>query len=271
MNQLEAKKYIRRIRQRVLKMAYECGENVHIGGALSMLDILSVLYKEFLRFKPMEPDWQERDRFVLSKGHCVMALYAVLADCGFIEESMLDTFQKDESDLGSHPVMNIPIGIESSNGSLGQGVSMAVGIAKAAKIKKQKYRVYTLIGNGESNEGAVWEAAMLAAAWKLDNLTIILDNNQMQSDGESIEVLDMGNLKEKWTSFGFTVLEIDGHDYDQIYHAFTSAALGCPKIIIANTIKGHGVSFMEGKKEWHHNRLTQDKYLLALSQLEENV
>ncbi len=269
MNVSELKQHLYESKKRLLYTAYHCGKSVHLGGSLSILEVLTVLYREVMRYDVSNPEWSERDRFILSKGHCAAALYAVLSECGFFDEEVLETFMQNDSDLTVHPVMNVRLGIESSNGSLGQGISMAAGIAKAAKIQGREFKVYTLLGNGECNEGAVWEAAMLASHMKLDNLTVIVDNNRMQSDGYSSQVLDMPKLVKKWESFGFQVCEADGHDFRQLLLAFSEKTENKPKVIICNTIKGHGVSFMENKPEWHHNRLTEKLYEQALKEMEE--
>lgn len=255
------------VRMRVLDMAYQCGKPAHIGGALSMVEILIALYKNVMKYNVNDMKWSMRDRFILSKGHCALGLYAVLEECGIINEEIGKTYLVNGSPLGAHPVMNIPLGIESSTGSLGQGISMAVGSALAAKIKGNAYSVYSLIGNGESNEGSVWEAAMFAAQHKLDNLTILLDNNKLQSDGESENILDGSMLKERWESFGFFVLHIDGHDMNSILTSFDKREESKPKIIIANTVKGKGVSFMENNNAWHHNRLTEESYKKAVQEI----
>jgi len=257
------------IRKRILAMANYCGANAHVGGSLSMVEVLATLYLEIMNYNSDSMKNQMRDRFILSKGHSAMALYAVLAEAGILTDDMLKTFQQNGTDLVAHPVMNERLGIESSTGSLGQGISMAVGIAKAALLNNYPYKVYVMIGNGESNEGSVWEAAMLAAHWKLSNLTVIIDNNTLQSDGSSKDVLDMGNLLEKWKSFGFYGVEIDGHDTKSIYEAFLADNDDRPKAIIANTIKGKGISFMENNIEWHHNRVTDRLYNCALEELED--
>ena len=258
------------VKKNILRMAYECQKSSHIGGSLSMADMLTVLYKEYLRFDVNRLDWEDRDRFILSKGHCVLAYYAVLRECQILSDNELALFQKNGSLFGTHPTMNIQYGIESSNGSLGQGISMAVGIAKAGKIKGKNYHIYTLVGNGECNEGSVWEAAMLAAQWKLDNLTVILDNNHMQSDGDSEAIISTSEMKQKWDAFGFHTQVIDGHDVPEICHALEIETSDRPKVIIGNTVKGYGVSFMENNNEWHHNRLTQKLYEQACAELEEN-
>jgi transketolase len=256
------------VRKRILKMANGCKRNAHIGGSMSMVELLTVLYRDVLQYDVLNPLWDDRDRFILSKGHCVLALDAVLAECGFISEDEASTFLQDGSDFGSHPVMNVGHGIESSSGSLGQGISMAVGIAKAAKLKNKDYRVYVLIGNGECDEGSVWEAVMLAAQWKLDNLTVILDNNRLQSDGESADIIKLDSFADKFKNFGFNVYEVDGHNEAEILDAFKAASELKPKVIIGNTVKGKGVSFMENDNAWHHNRLTDSLYQQALDELE---
>lgn len=257
------------VKKRLLHVSCSCGKAVHLGGSLSMVDALTVLYSSVLKYDVQNPEWEDRDRFILSKGHCAIALYSVLAEFGYISESEMETFMQDDSNLVAHPVMNLQLGIESSNGSLGQGISMAVGIAQAGKIKNRNYKVYTLVGNGECDEGSVWEAAELASHYHLDNLTVIIDNNKLQSDGESSSVLDLIDIKKKWEAFGFLAIEIDGHDITQIYDAFTADSCNKPKAIICNTCKGHGISFMENRPEWHHNRLSENLYKQAIKELEE--
>ena len=256
------------VRKRILEIANKCQRNAHIGGSLSMVELLTVLYRDILNYNINDPLWDERDRFVLSKGHCVLALEAVLTELGFISEEEMSTYLQDGSDFGSHPVMSIEHGIESSNGSLGQGISMAVGLAKAAKIKGMSHKIYVLMGNGECNEGSVWEAAMLASQWELDNLTVIIDYNGLQSDGESNRIINLSNISDKFSTFGFTTYEIDGHNEEQILNAYKAASDKSPKAVIAHTIKGKGVSFMENNNEWHHNRLIDALYKQALMELE---
>ena len=259
-----------KIRQRVLKLANGCGKNAHLGGALSMVDILTVLYKRIMKYDFNSPTSKNNDKFILSKGHCVVALYAVLNSCSVISDDLLLTFQQNGSALSSHPVLNQDIGIESSSGSLGQGISLAVGIAKANKLLSKSNHVYTLIGNGESNEGSVWEAAAIAGQWGLDNLTVILDNNRFQSDGESSSILDGGSGLHRWESFGFNAIQIDGHNIVEIIKAFEEPHNGRPKIIIADTVKGKGIPFMEGNNNWHHSRLTDSLYEEAITAMEKN-
>lgn len=268
MTNKELEKLALAIRKRVIRMAYECNGNVHLGGALSMVDILAVLYGEVLH--GAGKSYEERDKFVLSKGHGALALFATLGELGVISEERLLTYLKDGSNLCAHPVMEPEIGIEASNGSLGQGISMAVGMALSAKRKKRDYQVYTIIGNGESNEGLVWEALTSASQFKLDNFTVILDDNKFQNDGASVDVMYYPNYKERLQAFGFTTTEIDGHNISEIREALRSAhADNTPKAIIADTIKGFGVSFMENDNSWHHKRLTQKSYEQAMRELEE--
>ena len=256
------------VRKRILEVANKCQRNAHIGGSLSMVELLTVLYRDILNYNINNPLWDERDRFVLSKGHCVLALYAVLTELGVISEEEISTYLQDGSDFSSHPVMNIGHGIESSNGSLGQGISMAVGLAKAAKIKDMNHKIYVLMGNGECNEGSVWEAAMLASQWKLDNLTVIIDYNGLQSDGKSDRIINLSNISDRFREFGFTTYDIDGHNEEEILHAYKAESYKRPKAVIARTIKGKGVSFMENNNEWHHNRLIDASYKQALMELE---
>lgn len=258
------------LRKKMLKVANECGSNVHIGGSFSIIDILIVLYKTILKYDPKDPEWEGRDYFILSKGHCVLAYYTILCECGFISEEELASFQKNGSYLSAHPVMNMHLGIESSNGSLGQGIAMAVGIAKALKIKNMNNRVYVLLGNGECNEGSVWEAAMSAVQWGLDNLTVIVDNNGLQSDGVSENIMEKVDLNDKWNGFGFDTYTFNGHDLDQLMSAFEKGFPGRPRVLIANTVKGAGVSFMENNNEWHHNRVTDSLYEKALGELKDH-
>lgn len=264
----ELEKLALAIRKRVIKVAYECNGNVHLGGALSMVDILAVLYGEILH--GIGDAYEERDKFVLSKGHGALALFATLGELGYISEERLETYLADGSNLCAHPVMEPEIGIESSNGSLGQGISMAVGMALSAKRKQRNYRVYTIIGNGESNEGLVWEALASASQFQLDNFTVILDDNKFQNDGASEQVMYYPNYMERLQAFGFHTLEIDGHNTSEIRKALESNPVkNIPTAIIANTIKGHGISFMENDNSWHHNRLTQKNYEQAMKELEE--
>ena len=257
-----------RMRKRIMDIGYLCEGNAHFGGGLSIVDIVATLYGSILKYKIGDPHWQERDRFILSKGHGVLGFYPALVEVGIISEEIFSQFKKNEAHLIAHPVMNIDLGIESSNGSLGQGLSMGAGLAWAALHRKNTHRVFILLGDGECNEGSVWEAAMSAAHYKLNNLIAIVDYNKFQSDGKSELILQSDNLADKWRSFGWDVREVDGHNVDEIYLAIQSPSmLAAPKVLIAHTTKGKGISFMENNNEWHHNRLTKSLYELAIEEL----
>lgn len=251
----------RLMRRKILDISHTCNMSAHLGGGLSMVDLTATLYGAVLRHDPANPAWPERDRFILSKGHGVLGYFSALLAAGIISEEKFATFQTNESDLIAHPVMNLELGIESSNGSLGQGLSLGVGLALAAKKRKQAHKVYVLLGDGECNEGSVWEAAMSAAQFKLDNLTAIVDYNKLQSDGAGPDIIDYGVFEDKWKSFGWNVQSVDGHDIPAIHRAFTQADVaGQPKVLVAHTVKGKGIGFMENNNEWHHNRLTKSHY-----------
>lgn len=265
MTDKELEEFAAAIRKRILKMAYECGSNVHIGGALSMTDIIAVLYGDVLKNISPKLPYEERDKFILSKGHGAVALFAALGEIGFLSEEELATYLQDGSNLCAHPVMDVSHGIESSNGSLGQGISMAVGIALSAKRKNRDYQTYTIIGNGEADEGIVWEALASAAQFKLDNLTVILDDNKFQNDGASADIMAYPNYASRFESFGFDVIETDGNDIGKVRSALHSPRIsGKPRAIVADTIKGKGVSFMENDNSWHHNRLTLAQFNQAM-------
>ncbi len=264
----DLEQHAKQMRIRSLYMANSCGGSAHLGGGLSLIEALAVLYGSVMNDQHLP--YGERDKFILSKGHGVLGFYAALSEFGIIDESLLETFLKDGSDLIAHPVMKPELGMEASSGSLGQGISMAVGLALAAKKKGYGYQTYVLCGNGEANEGSVWEACMFAVSYQLDNLTLFLDNNHMQSDGFSERVM---NVSDRYAAMlaavGFQVIEIDGNDVAQVYDAFMQPHLqGKPKAIIGNTVKGKGVSFMENNNEWHHNRLTSEQLAAALKEVE---
>lgn len=262
---------VNNIRRDVIEAGFRCGESAHFGGGLSIVDLLGVLYGKFLRFESKNPKWPERDIFILSKGHGVLGYFATLKNVGLMTEECFKTFQKNGSDLIAHPVLNLDIGIESSNGSLGQGLSFCSGIALAAKKKSSDKRIYALLGDGECNEGSVWEAAMFASQYQLDNLVAIIDVNGFQNDGATEIISNSGDVGAKWRAFGWHTLEIDGHSIDEISAAYEEASQlsGKPIAIVARTIKGKGVSFMENNNDWHHNRLTEANYVLALEELEQ--
>jgi transketolase len=256
-----------RLRNRSLKMALDSGKNgSHLGAALSSIEIFASLYGRVLKYDAANPFDIERDRLIISKGHCVLAYYTALVEAGFLTEHDLESFEKNGSRLHGHATRNVELGIEFSGGSLGLGLSYGVGVAIAGKSNKLSYHVYVLIGDGECNEGIVWESFMCASHYGLDNLTVIVDDNKLQYDGESKNVINMGSLRSKFEAFGFYTQEIDGHSVEAVTKALTNKIEGKPAIIIANTVKGKGVSFMENKKEWHHSRLSQEQYDLAMSE-----
>lgn len=255
------------MRRTIVEVSFNCGTSTHIGGALSMTDIMSVLFAHVLRYQAENPRWDDRDRFILSKGHGVLGYFPALLHSGIIDNETFETFQQNGSQLIAHPVMNLDLGIESSNGSLGHGISMAVGIALAAKKQNKFFKVFTLLGDGETNEGSVWEAAMLASHLKLDNLIAIIDYNKMQNDGEALDILNVPNMAERFQAFGWQAIETDGHDINSLVSAFEKPTEGKPKVLIAHTVKGKGINFMENDNSWHHNRLTASSYEQAIQAL----
>jgi len=258
----------RTIRRHVVNMIFEAGTG-HPGGSLSCVDIITVLYFHEMRFNSSEPDASDRDHFILSKGHAAPTLYATLAECGYFSVNELLQLRKMGSLLQGHPDITIP-GVEASTGSLGQGLSISCGIALAAKIDNKDSRVYTLLGDGECDEGQVWEAAMLASHYKLDNLTAIVDRNGLQIDGPTEKVLSLEPIAGKWREFGWHVIEIDGNKIPEIIDAFDEARRikGKPTVIIAHTLKGKGVSFMEWICAFHGKGLNKDEINIALQELE---
>lgn len=256
------------IRKGILTAVYSA-QSGHPGGSLSCADIFTVLYFNVMNIDPKDPQSPSRDRFVLSKGHCSPALYATLARRGFFAESDLATFRKIDSPLQGHPDKNKVPGVDMSTGSLGQGLSVACGMAFASKLDRAGCRVYCLLGDGELDEGQVWEACLTASKYKLDNLCVIVDNNHLQIDGTIEEVAGMKHIYEKFRAFGFEVISIHGNDILDILNAFTLAknVKGRPTIILANTTKGKGVSFMENKVEWHGKAPSEEEYKLAMQEL----
>ena len=242
----------------------------HPGGALSAADIVAALYFHVMRHNPKDPKWPDRDRFVLSKGHACAVLYAALAESGYFPKEELMTFRKLNSRLQGHPDMNKTPGVEFSTGSLGHGLAAANGMAMAGKLDNKSYRVFVMIGDGESQEGTIWEAAMAAAHYKLDNLTAILDHNGLQIDGPNAEVMGVAPLADKWRAFGWNVVDIDGHDFQQILAALApeSGVPGKPTVIIARTTKGKGVSFMENAVDWHGKAPKPEEVEQALAELD---
>tara|TARA_B100000787_G_scaffold169454_1_gene160677 strand:- start:73 stop:927 length:855 start_codon:yes stop_codon:yes gene_type:complete len=260
------------IRKIILEMAYEAGaSSSHFGGALSITEIVSVLFSYKMNIKKInDSNWNLRDRFILSKGHACLAYYAALNLTGYISNEELKTFEKDGSSLAGHPVKNKKLGIEYSNGSLGMGLSIAIGLAISSKKKFTPFNVYAVLGDGECNEGSVWEAAMAAPKFKLDNLSIIIDRNNFQQTGSNKEIMDLGNLADKWKSFGWDVLELDGHNLEQLKNYFDNNKINeKPKVLIANTVKGKGFSFSENNNAWHHSVLTKTIYDQGIKELKD--
>lgn len=257
----------REIRSISLQMVYRAKAS-HIGGALSMADILAVLYSKVLHVSPKHPNDPGRDRFLLSKGHACVSLYAVLGLCGFFPLKDLDTYGKDGSLFLSHATHHLP-GIEISSGSLGHGLPIASGLALAAKREKREWRTYCIVGDGELDEGSNWEAMLFSAHHKLDNLCLIVDYNRIQGLGKTGDVLDLEPLKEKFNAFKWNALDINGHDHTSLYFAFerAKATKGRPSVIIANTIKGAGVSFMENNLLWHYKSPTKEQYNQAMEEI----
>ena len=269
MNKLELMKTANEIRKGVIT-AVHSAKSGHPGGSLSAADIYTYLYFEEMNIDPADPKKEGRDRFVLSKGHTAPGYYATLANRGFFPVEDLKTLRKVGSYLQGHPDMKHIPGVDMSSGSLGQGISAAVGMAISAKLSGEDYRVYTLLGDGEIQEGQVWEASMLAAHRKLDNLVVIVDNNNLQIDGEISEVNSPYPIDKKFEAFNFHVINIDGHDFDQIDAAFKEAreTKGQPTAIIAKTVKGKGVSFMENQASWHGSAPNDEQYEIAMADLE---
>ena len=256
------------LRRLAVRMIYEAGSG-HCGGSLSAADIVSVLYFSEMKIDPGRPDWPDRDRLVLSKGHAAPILYAALAKRGYFPSEELATLRRIGGRLQGHPDMRKTPGVDATTGSLGQGISVAVGMALGGKTAKKTFRVYAIMGCGEQQEGQVWEAAMAAAHYKLDNLVGIVDYNMLQIDGRNSEIMEIAPLAEKWKAFGWAVQEIDGHDVGAILNALTVAKdnKGRPTVIIAHTTKGKGVSFMENEVKWHSSQVTKDLYVRAMSDL----
>jgi transketolase len=241
----------------------------HPGGSLSSADIVTALYFRIMRIDPEDPGWPDRDRFILSKGHACPVWYAALAERGYFDKAHLATLRRLDSILQGHPTMNKTPGIDMTVGSLGHGLSAGLGMALSGKLRKKDYHVWVIIGDGESQEGSIWEAAMAASKWKLDNLTAILDYNHLQNDDSVDKVMPIDPLIDKWKAFGWHVIEIDGHNMKDIVDALeaTRSFKGMPTMIVANTVKGKGVSFMENVCEWHGKAPCQEEADKALTEL----
>lgn len=256
-----------RIRLKAWDMAYHAKAS-HMGGNFSVADVLAVLYHDIANIFPDDPMNENRDRIVLSKGHCCAVMYALLAECGFIDKGMLDGFGKNGSPLSCHISCKIP-GVELSSGSLGHGAAVAAGMALNGKLKGRNYKVYAICGDGECNEGSIWEMAMFAGQNRLDNFTVIIDANKMQAMGGTKEIMDLEPLAEKWVSFGWCAIEINGHDHNEIREACMKNPAGKPKAIIAHTVKGHGISFMENSLWWHYQVPFGEYYKKGVAELED--
>ena len=254
------------LRRDIIKMLYLC-QSGHPGGSLSCVEILEGLYYRTMRIDPARPDWEDRDRLVLSKGHACPALYAILADLGFFPREDLWRLRQVDSHLQGHPDMTKTPGIDANTGSLGQGLSIALGLALAAKHKKKDYRVFAVVGDGEIQEGMIWEAAMAAAHYKLDNLIVLLDHNGLQIDGPNDEVMGLGNIVSKFSAFGFDCEEVDGHDPEAVAVAAGRRTTGTPRFIRCRTVKGRGVSFMESVAGWHGKPMNAQEYETAMREL----
>ncbi|WP_303839888.1 transketolase [Selenomonas ruminantium] len=262
----------KRIRRRIIDMTYHTGKTgAHLGGSLSLVELLACLYGGCIRFKTDEPSWEGRDRVILSKGHAALALYPALVEAGIIDASELDTFKQDGSKLGGHPSLNGLSGIEFASGSLGQGLSLGVGTAIALKRKTNlDSRVFVFLGDGECDEGSVWEAAASASHYGLNNLVAVVDMNAIQYDGPTTEVMDMSPIENKWRDFGWNTIMVDGHSVPEILAAYAVRGEK-PLVILAHTVKGKGISFMENNCKFHNAALSDEQYKLAIEELEKAI
>ncbi len=267
MDSKELKLKSQELRLRVLRLIYE-GRTGHTGGDLSVLNLLTVLYNRVLNVDPGQPKMADRDRFVLSKGHCAESLYCVLCDKGFIPESLLDEYGKDYALLGGHPTVEIP-GVEINTGALGHGLSAGVGMALAAKMSEAEWKTYVVMGDGEQAEGSIYEAAMAANKYHLDNLVAFIDRNGLQISGSTENVMPLESIRERWTAFGWDVKEMNGDDIDDIVATVESVDFGCgrPHLVISHTTKGLGVSFMENVAKWHHGVPSEEQYRQAINEI----
>jgi len=264
----ELKKMAKQLRRHVITMIATAGSG-HPGGSLSAADIVTALYFKVMRHDPQNTQWPDRDRFILSKGHAAPILYAALAECGYFPVEELSTLRKLGSRLQGHTDRTLTPGVEMSAGSLGQGLSFGIGIALAARLDKRDYHVYVLLGDGECEEGQIWEAAMSAPHFRIDNLTAIVDNNGIQLDGRCCDIMGLESLADKWRAFNWHVIEIDGHDMSQILQALEEAGKTKvrPTVIIAHTVKGKGVSFMENNVDFHGKAPSAQEAEIALKEL----
>ncbi len=265
---MDLKQFSKELRLSALKMAYDSGKNgSHVGPGLSSIEILATLYGDVMKYDVSHPEDENRDRLVVSKGHCVLAYYSALNKVGFLSDGDIASFETNGSHFHGHAMRNLGNGIEFSGGSLSMGMSFAVGLALSCKRKGNTNRVFALVGDGECDEGLIWEAAMSASHYQLNNFTVIVDRNKLQYDGPTEKVMNQIDLAKKFEAFGFDVFVVDGHDCDELSKALKQASEK-PSCVIADTIKGKGVSFIEGVKEWHHHTLSQEEYEQAVKEVE---
>ncbi len=258
-------------RKRLVEIVYNGGAG-HIGGDLSCLNVMTALYFDIMNTDPANPKMPQRDRFVLSKGHCVEALYAVLEAKGFIKKELVDTLGQFGSVLSGHPTIEVP-GIEVNSGALGHGLPIGVGMALAAKMDKQPWRTFVLMGDGEQGEGSIYEAAMAGSNYSLDNLVAIIDRNHLQISGDTEDVMKIESVKERWTAFGWDVKEINGDSMEEILNAFHSIDYtnGKPHLIVSHTTKGYGISYMENIAKWHHGMPNEEQYKQAIEEISARI
>lgn len=263
----------KRMRKHFLDTSLAAGaSSSHFGGGLSIVEITACLYGAVMKYDTTNPTWEERDRFILSKGHGCLGYYTALCEAGFFTKEELLSFEKTGSDLIGHPVMNREKGIEFSNGSLGMGLSLGIGVALAGRRRNASYHTYVVMGDGECNEGSVWEAAMSAAHFRLNTITAIIDRNKFQQTGDNETIMNLGDVAKKFESFGWDTVELDGHDVSALYTALTKERHAeKPLAIVAHTVKGKGFSFSENNNDWHHKILTQDQYDIGVSELNETL
>ena len=266
---LELEKQAHELRKLCLDTTFWAG-SAHIGGGMSVMDMLTILYYKYMKYDVANPQWEDRDRFILSKGHSGVALASLVCHIGFDDKEKLKTFNLSNSTMGIHLDSNKVKGVDASTGSLGHGLSIALGTALAAKVLGKDYKTFCILGDGECDEGSNWEAAMSAAHFKADNLISFVDRNQCMIDGPTEEVMALEPFADKWRSFGFIVKEVDGHNFSELADAidFALENKGAPVMIIANTVKGAGVDYMEGDYKWHYGALNDEKYELAKASLE---
>ncbi len=264
----ELKAMAKRMRLKALDMALGSGKKgAHLGPAFSCMEIMAVLYGSIMNIDPDMPEDINRDRFISSKAHSVLAQYTALHEIGFVTEEELNTFQENGTSFGGHPIMNLQRGLEYTGGSLGMALSVGVGMALDAKRKRRPNKVYILVGDGELNEGSNWEAIMSAAQFKLDNLVVIVDKNGLQYDGPTSEIINIDNFQSKFEEFNCKTVVVNGHDVAALLKVFGDSAKECPYVVIAETVKGKGVSFMENVREWHHSALSQKQYEQAVEEV----